>query len=236
MHTSTHLKLYESLVLLALHDEKGTTQGWYLEYTIAAAVLAELLMLKRIRVNSDNKDRVEIIDASPTGDKVMDEVLAKIAAKKRLDTLKNWVMTVGYLPKLKDKVADQLVADGIIKSEERKLLWVFTQKIYPEINPEPERHLRQEMRRLVLERPSEVDPRYAILIALAKSSYLLEQVFSKQEIKTHKARIEQVAKGEALGAVTSDVISSVQAAVMVAVMLPTMMAAISSSSASSSSC
>lgn len=238
-YAQIQLKLYEGLVLLALHDEEGTTQGWYLEYTIGAAVLAELLMLNRIRVNSENKDRVEIVDASPTGDKVMDEVLAKIAAKKRPDTLKNWVMTVGYTPNLKEKVADQLVDDGIIKSDERKLLWVFTQKIYPEINPEPERYLRQEMRRLVLEQPSDlsdIDPRYAILIALAKSSHLLAQVFSKAEIKTHKKRIDEVAKGEALDELASDVISSVQAAVMVAVMLPSMMAAVSASTTSSSSC
>ena len=44
MHTSTHLKLYESLVLLALHDEKGTTQGWYLDYTIAVAVMLPTMM------------------------------------------------------------------------------------------------------------------------------------------------------------------------------------------------
>ena len=56
----TQLKLYEGLVLLALHNEEGTTQGWYLEYTVGAAVLAELLMLNRIRVNSENKDRVEM--------------------------------------------------------------------------------------------------------------------------------------------------------------------------------
>lgn len=235
MPNKTELKLYEGLVLLALHDEKGTTQGWYLEYTIAAAVLAELLMLKRIKVSEDKKNRLEVLDASLTGDLVMDEVLTKIAEKKRPDTLSNWVMTVGYIPSLKDKVAQQLVADGIIKSEERKLLWVFTQKLYPAINPEPERHLRAEMRRLILTKPLEVDPRIAVLIALAKSSYLLEQVFSKDELKVHKKRINQVAKGEELGQLASDVISSVHAAVMVAVMLPTMMAAITAATSSSSS-
>ena len=91
------------------------------------------------------------------------------------------------------------------------------------------------MRRLVLDNPVEVDPRVTVLIALVKSSYLLEQVFSKDEIKTHRKRIDQVAKGEELGQLATEVVSSVQAAVMVAVMLPAMMAAISVTTASSSS-
>lgn len=235
MPNKPQLKLYEGLVLLALHDTKGTTQGWYLEYTIAAAVLAELLMLNKVKVVDAKRNHVEVLDASPTGDMVMDEVLEKIVNKKRPDTLKNWVMTVGYLPNLKDKVAQQLVADGIIKSEERKWFWVFTEKRYPEINPEPERRLREEIRRLVLDKPVAVDPRVAVLVALAKSSYLLEQVFSKDEIKTHRKRIDQVAKGEELGQLATEVVSSVQAAVMVAVMLPAIMAAISVTTASSSS-
>lgn len=236
-HTNElQVKLYEGLVLLSLHDEKGTSEGWYIEYTVAAAVLAELLLAKRIQVNADNKDKIEVLDASPTGDQVMDEVLQKIAAKKRPDILKNWVMSIANIPKLKHKVAEQLVADGIIKSDEKKVLWIFTQKIYPEVNPEPERHLRHEMRRLVLDKPLEIDPRVALMVALAKSAYLLKDVFSKEELKTHKKRIEQIAKGEELGALTQDVIDAVQAAVMVAVMLPAMLAATTASTSSSGGC
>ncbi|WP_417686399.1 GOLPH3/VPS74 family protein [Pseudidiomarina gelatinasegens] len=237
MHTNElKVKLYEGLVLLALHDEKGTTEGWYVEYSVAAAVLAELLLLNLIRVNRDNKDKVEVLDASPTGDAVLDEVLQKIADKKRPDTLKNWVMRIGQIPKLKHKVAEQLVADGIIKSDEKKILWLFTQKIYPEVDPEPERHLRHEMRRLVLDKPLEIDPRVALMVALAKSAHVLNDVFSKEELKTHKVRIEQISKGEELGALTDDVINAVQAAIMVAVMLPAIMAATTASTSSSSSC
>lgn len=237
MHTNElKVKLYEGLVLLALHDEKGTTEGWYVEYSVAAAVLAELLLLNLIRVNRDNKDKVEVLDASPTGDAVLDEVLQKIADKKRPDTLKNWVMRIGQIPKLKHKVAEQLVADGIIKSDEKKIFWLFTQKIYPEVDPEPERHLRHEMRRLVLDKPLEIDPRVALMVALAKSAHVLNDVFSKEELKTHKVRIEQISKGEELGALTDDVINAVQAAIMVAVMLPAIMAATTASTSSSSSC
>lgn len=223
------IKLYEGLMLLALNDEKGTTEGYYIEYTAAAAILSELLLSQRIKVNPDNKDKVEVLDDSPTGDPVMDEALQKIAGKKKPDTLKNWVMALGHIKNLKHKIAEQLVADGIIKADEKKVLWIFTQKIYPEVNPEPETHLKREMRRLVLDKPLEIHPKIALMVALAKSAYLLNQVFSKDELKQHKKRIEQISKGEELGAITADVIEGVQAAVMVAVMMPAMMAAVTAS-------
>lgn len=223
------IKLYEGLMLLALNDEKGTTEGYYIEYTAAAAILSELLLSQRIKVNPDNKDKVEVLDDSLTGDPVMDEALQKIAGKKKPDTLKNWVMALGQIKNLKHKIAEQLVADGIIKADEKKVLWIFTQKIYPEVNPEPETYLKREMRRLVLDKPLEIHPKIALMVALAKSAYLLNQVFSKDELKQHKERIEQISKGEELGEITADVIEGVQAAVMVAVMMPAMMAAVTAS-------
>ena len=227
------MKLYEGLVLLALQEETGNTKGSHLEYTIAAAIIAELLLLKRIRVNADNKDKVEVLDNSPTGDTVMDEALQKMADRKRADTIKNWVSHIAQISKLKHKVAEQLVADGIITSEEKKVLWIFSYKVYPEANPEPERKLRSEMRRLVRDKPLEIDPRIALTVSLAKSSDLLKSVFSKDELKTHKERIEKIAKGEELGAVTQAVIDAVQAAVLVAVMMPAIMAATTASTSNS---
>lgn len=164
------MKLYEGLVLLALNDETGDTLGSYVEYTIAAGVIAELLLLNKIKVNRENKDKVEVLDNTPTGDPVMDRALQKIADKKRPDTLKNWVSRIAQSSRLKHKVAEQLVADGIVKSEDKKVLWIFNYKVYPELNPEPEQQLRTDMRRLVIDNPIEVDPRISLLVALAKSA------------------------------------------------------------------
>jgi len=227
------MKLYEGLVLLALQEETGNTTGSYLEYTIAAAILAELLLLERIRVNADNKDKVKVLDSSPTGDTVMDEALQKIADKKRPDTIKNWVSRIAQISKLKHKVAKQLVADRIVKSEDKKVLWIFSYKVYPELNPEPEQQLRTDMRRLVIDNPIEVDPRISLLVALAKSANLLKTMFSKDELKNHRERIDKIAKGEELGALTQEVISAVQAAMMVAVMMPAIMAATTASTSNS---
>lgn len=230
------IKLYEGLMLLALNEEKGTMSGSYIEYSTAAAVLAELLLLKRIHVDRGDKDKVDVIDDAPTGDKVLDEALEKMTQAKRRRKLKDWVSHIGHIRRLKHKVAEQLVEDGIIELEERKVLWLFTQKVYPEVNPQPEQHLRHEMRRLVLDKPLEINPRIALMVALAQSSRLLAQVFSKEELKANKKRIENIAKGEELGVIAKEVVAAVEVAVMIAAMMPAITAATTASSSSAGSC
>ncbi len=230
------IKLYEGLMLLALNEEKGTMSGAYIEYSVAAAVLAELLLLQRINVDRDDKDKVDVIDDSPTGDNVLDEALAKMCKAKRRRKLKDWVSSIGHISKLKHKVAEQLVEDGIIELEEKKVLWLFTQKVYPEVNPVPEQHLRHEMRRLVLDKPLEINPRIALMVSFAQSARLLNQVFSKDELKAHKKRIENIAKGEELGAIAKEVVAAVEVAVMIAAIMPAITAATTASSASTPSC
>ena len=61
-----NLKLYEAIMLLALCEEKGTMNGMYVEYATAGAIAAELLMLGRIKTDEDNKNKVAVLDDSPS--------------------------------------------------------------------------------------------------------------------------------------------------------------------------
>ena len=81
----------------------------------------------------------------------------------------------------------------------------------------------------------EVEPRVAILVALANSAKLLPQVFTKQELKQRKKRIEQLEKGEMVSAAAKQAVAAIEAAVMVAAIMPAITAA-STASCSSTSC
>ena len=218
-----NLKLYEAIVLLALCEEKGTMNGAYVEYAPAAALAAELLMLGRIKVDDGNKEKVTLVNDSRTGDSLLDEALTKISDTK-------WQY---QLEDLKHKVAQALAADGIVASEKEKVLWLFERRVYPEVNPEPEEQLRQEMRNVVLSDENDIEPRIAITIALANSASLLPQVFSKQELKDRKHRIKQIENGELVSKAAKEAIQAIEAAVMIAAIMPAITAATVTSSPSS---
>lgn len=221
------LKLYESVMLLALCEEKGTISGTYINYISAASMLAELLLLNKIEVEDDRKKRVCVLDTSLTNDSLLDEMLTDISESRRQRDLQSWVQRLGASEKIKHKVAQVLVEHGIVKLEEQKVLWLFTQKVYPEVNPEPEQKLRAELRAAVLSPMDQLDVRLVVLLSLVKSARLLPQVFSKQELSESKARIDKIVSGESLGEAAGAAITAVETAIMIAVMIPAITAATS---------
>ena len=228
------IRLYQAVMLLALSEERGTMNGAYVEYATAAALLSELLMHERIAIETDNKNKVLVMDDSSTDDALLDEALDQIKAAKRQRKLQDWVQKLGQLKDLKHKVAQSLVDAHIVAAEKEKVLWLFERRVYPELNPEPEQQIREAMRSAVMS-DDEVEPRVAILVALANSAKLLPQVFTKQELKQRKKRIEQLEKGEMVSAAAKQAVAAIEAAVMVAAIMPAITAA-STASCSSTSC
>jgi len=117
-------------------------------------------------------------------------------------------------------MAQQLINRGILRADEDKVFLIFTRKIYPEVNPEPERKLIDRLHRAIFMDAEEVDPRTVVLLSLANTTGLLKIVFDKKKLKTRKKRINQVINGEVTGKATKEAIEAMQAAVVVACILP----------------
>ena len=218
------LFLHEEILLLALRDEEGTiaSGGTMYQYAIGAALLAELLLRKRIEVDQSGKKKlVNLVSSTPLGEPLIDECLDKISSAKRRAVLQTWVSRFAGIKNLKDRVAQQLCRRGILKADEDKVLLLFRRKIYPEVNPEPERELIERLRYAVLTKADDIDPRTVVLLSLANSASLLKMAFDKKELKDHKARIKKIVNGEITGKAATEAIQAMQAAVMVACIIPT---------------
>jgi len=221
------LFLYEEILLLALQDEEGTiASGTMYQYAIGAALLAELLLSKRIEVEQQSKRKlVNLIDPTPLGEPLIDECLNKISSAKRRAVLQTWVSRFASIKNLKHRVAGQLCKQGILKADEDKVLLLFTRKIYPEINPVPERELIRRLEYAIFTEARDIDPRTIVLLSLADSTGLLKIVFDKKKLKGRKARIKQIVNGEITGKAATEAIQAMQAAVMVACIMPSITAA-----------
>lgn len=214
------LHLYEEIMLLALRDEKGTMAASFPEQVVAGAVLAELLLDNRIAVEGTRRQMVDIIDHGPVGDPVIDECLGKMAAAKRRASLKAWVQRLAQVKQLRHKVARQLCERGILRADEDKVLLLFTRRVYPEVNPKPEREILRRLRKAIFTDQRRLDPRTVVLVSLASGADLLRQAFGRKELRPRKKRIEQITNGDVTGKATKEVIAACQAAVMVAVIIP----------------
>jgi len=120
------------------------------QYAIGAAVLAELLLNKRIAVGeSRRKKLVNLISSQPFGEPLIDQCLEKISNAKRRASLQTWVSRFAGVKNLKHRVALQLCERGILRAAEDTILLLFARKIYPEVNPEPERKLIERLRQAI---------------------------------------------------------------------------------------
>ena len=215
------LFLYEEILLLALRDREGTVPlGTMYEYAIGGALLAELLLSGRIRLDSSRRKFVQLISAESLDDTLLDECLQSIAQVTRRRTLQTWVAKFASTGQLKHRIADQLIQHGILRAGQDKVFGMFNRRIYPEVDPLPEKRSIDRVREAVFSDSISVEPRTVALVSLAYNSGLLKLVLRKEELKLRKARIERIITGELTGRAVKDAIKSVQAATTIAAIIP----------------
>ena len=214
---SAPLYLQEELLLLGLKDREGTPQtlGTY-EYALGAALAAELLASGRVALAGEKKKRLELRDARPLGEPLLDECLTKIAAARRAADLAAWVRRFSALKGLRRRVALGLCERGILRADEDTVLLLFRRRIYPELDPRAERAIVERLRRALFTETRDVDARTIILLALADSLGLLAAIFGKAELKERKARLRELTAGEAFGQIARELLQAARAAVAAA--------------------
>lgn len=215
---------HEELLLLALHDEKGTAaSNTAYTHAIGGAVIAELLLLKRISLSEQRKSiLVDLGNATPTGEPLLDACLERIANAKRRRSVGAWVTDFAGMKRLRHRIAEGLCNRGVLKAREGKVLLVFSRTTYPTADTAPERDLLERLRRAV---EGEIpDPQTLIVLSLAMRTGLLHLALGSKTVKQNRKWIEQLIEGDFVGSPTKHAAQAAQAAAMVATMTATTVA------------
>jgi Golgi phosphoprotein 3 len=221
------LHLHEEILLLALHDEKGSFHTSLHPYALAGAAITELLLDGRLTVVPGRGKRryLEVSDDAPTGDPVLDHVLARVAESRRREQLSRWVsrLATERRPSLAHRVAEDLVEAGVLDREEGRILGLFRRVRFPAAQQDPEDALVARLRE-ALEAPGEPDPRTAVVLALAHSAGILRHNLDRGLLRARKDRLEALARMEGITGATREAIQAAQAAVMAAALTATVAA------------
>lgn len=211
------LILPEQLLLLALHDQKGTilsSASMSINYGLAGAVLTELALREKAEV-LDKK--LVLLNRSLTGDDILDAALTLIMNSGKERKTDHWVNKLaGSKMKLKPSILERLVKKGILKLEEHKILWVFDNPHYPMKDGSEEKNVREQLRRLVLQREEHED-RTVALMGLVSACGLTGEIFTRDEVKEAKQRIKTIMKNDPVAKAVADTVAGVQAAVIAAI-------------------
>lgn len=210
------LPLHEEFMLLSLHDQKGTILSATSGFGIAGALLAELFLREQVRLEQTRWSKlIEAQGSLWEEDPLLRECLEKIRTAKRRAAPNTWISRFAGIRNLQHRVAARLCSRGILRVEESKLLMVFKRKVYPEIDPVPEREIVDRLRAAVLS-DAEVGPRTAILVSLANVATLLRPILGGKVLRSRRKRIKTLANGEMVAAATREAVAAVQAAMFAA--------------------
>lgn len=193
------LTIFEDFYMLCIHEDKGTvvkSAEGALRYGLAGALLVELALQNRVRV--DAKHRIEVTDASPTGDPVLDEALQKIQQAGEAQKVGAWVKSLSKgSGDLRDALTARLVQAGIVTEEETRLLWVTPYPAGQEGAASARFWLKNQLRLTALA-CAESDVRRLALLLLVQAADLFSLAFTKDERKVADRHIYELLMAEGL--------------------------------------
>lgn len=217
-HLPPPLTVLEEFLLLALDDEAGHFYALprsTIDCACAGAVLMDLTL--RGRIDNDLKDMF-VVHPTPVNDDILDPVLQVMALAPTVEpqTITHWLrifMAEGEA--LREKALRRLGERGIIKIEDRKILWVFGSRRYPVIHDQDVREVKLRILGVIL-RDDIPAPHDVMLTALARACGLFRHVLSSHELAAAQPRIEQVARMDLIGQAVANAVTEIEAAIAMA--------------------
>ena len=203
------LRFAEEIVLLLLNDDDGRfarVPNVSLDYAMAGGVLMDLALENRI---DTDLEKLVLIDATPTGDTLLDPTLAEIAEGGENDA-RYWVeRTAVRSDAMREEVLKRLVGQGILERREDRFLWVFKSRHYPMVDGEVQREVKLRIMGVLFS--DEIpDPRDIVIICLADACGIFKSIFSSQELDAVAPRIEQVRRLDLIGQAMTQAIQDIE--------------------------
>ncbi|WP_051340172.1 anti-sigma factor antagonist [Azospirillum halopraeferens] len=204
--------LLEEVMLLCIDEDGGALRPLarsVYDQLAAGAVLMELALAGR--VDSDLK-RISVVNPQPTGEPLLDGVLARLA-ELGTGTPLDWTFEVaGQGPELRAAALDRLIQRGIIRREEGRILWIFRDRRYPIVDGRERREVRARLRDLLLG-DDIPDPRDVVLVGLVNIAGLFGTLLTPAELRAAEPRIVQIRKMDLIGQEVDRSVAGIEAAI-----------------------
>jgi hypothetical protein len=178
--------------MLALDEEKGNILPFArksIASGLAGGILAELAL--RGKICSNEKHRLELTDASPTGHEILDETIQEIQAAEKPRKLAYWVSALSDNPKkLRRRTGEYLAARNLLSQEEKRLFWRSASASDEQPFAPPKYEIKNPLRAMILS-TEESDPDNLALLVVASASGLLNLIFTEDELPVAARRIHE---------------------------------------------
>jgi golgi phosphoprotein 3 len=207
------LTMLEEVVLLAVNEKTGelrSTREFGTAYALVGAVFFDLALSRKI---DTSEEEIHIIDTAPTGNPALDAVLARMAHRPDLKTVRDWIEEI-FLSRqdLEGSALISLIDQGILRHEVSKRLWVIDVERFPMVNHRPQQHVKVRLAHAILS--DEIpETRDIMLVAIAEHCGLLGYVLSEAQLENRRQRIQALSAVETISRKVTDAILNLDTSV-----------------------
>jgi golgi phosphoprotein 3 len=184
------LTMLEEVVLLAVDERTGglrSTREFGTAYALVGAVFFDLALARKIDTDTET---IHIIDQTATGNPTLDRVLAKMSGRPELKTVRDWIEEL-FLERadLEGEALASLIAQGVLRHEKSKLLWIIDVERFPLVDNKPQQYVKTRLAEAILS-DGIPDTRDIMLVSVAEACGLLGYILSDADLKRRKDRIQ----------------------------------------------
>jgi anti-anti-sigma factor len=214
------LNLAEEVFLLALDDRPGLIKAGLapvLDCAVAGALLMELALYERI---DTDMTALKVVDPTPTGEPLVDEALRELQSRPTPEPTSFWLKALANPARqLQERALAGLLDKGILRQEDRRLLWVFEVRRYPVVDDREVKEVRTRLRELILgdDLP---EPRDVVLLNLGLACRLLDDLLPPAEYEQAHARIVALARLDLIGQEMARAIRDIETSLPVMMQCP----------------
>jgi Golgi phosphoprotein 3 len=204
------LTMLEEVVLLAVDERNGglrSTREFSTAYALVGAVFFDLALARKI--DSDTEE-IQIIDQTPTGNATLDRVLEHMAKRPDLKTVTAWIEEIFHRrDDLEGEALQSLIAQGILRHEKSKLLWIIDVERFPLVNNKPQQHVKLRLAQAILS-DDIPETRDIMLVSIAEPCGLLQYVLSEDTVALRRQRVQMLCNLETISRKVTDAIISLE--------------------------
>jgi hypothetical protein len=214
----------EILFLFALDTGRGVIRPEMervLDYALAGALLMDLALQNRVDtdltcIRHDQKGEsrdpllLRVVDKSPTGDGLLDEALKELQHKSDPRPTRDWLEHFSAEGKMiRARVAGGLAASKVLEIREEKRMFFFKVRRYSLVDSRGIDEVKARLKELVLG-DDIPDPREAVLVGIANSCGLFDELLSSGDQARVRPRILALRKLDLIGQATTGIIREIE--------------------------
>jgi hypothetical protein len=210
------LTMLEEVVLLAVDEKSGrlrSTREFGTAYALVGAVFFDLALARKIDTGAET---IQIVDTTPTGNPTLDRMLARMAARPDLKTVREWIEEM-FLSRddLEGEALESLISRGVLRHEKSKLLWIIDVERFPVVDSKPQQHVKIRLAQAILT-GAIPDTRDIMLVSIAEQCGLLGYVLSDVELANRKERVEMLCRLETISRKVGEAILALDKSIRIA--------------------